>query len=212
MYRHVACQPRRQQTVARPIESLLGRPARNGATYTRSFKNDHLIGQVTHFDFGVGLGATASTSVSVSRCHARHIEFRLGHAGGWMSEASRSAASHGHVESHDGAGLRVQRVGIQAIGFATQRNPFALTSRPMTLLGESFSLLRHALGIETQFHSGPTIRGSPSPRIARPSAVAKLSGVPPRALHHYDEIGLLSPARGKADDRVGSSTDLLLPQ
>ncbi|MGH1343861.1 MAG: MerR family transcriptional regulator [Nannocystales bacterium] len=40
-------------------------------------------------------------------------------------------------------------------------------------------------------------------------AVAELSGVTPRALHYYDEIGLLSPARGKADYRIYSSEDLL---
>ncbi len=40
-------------------------------------------------------------------------------------------------------------------------------------------------------------------------AVAKLSGVTPRALHYYDEIGLLSPARGKADYRIYSAADLL---
>lgn len=40
-------------------------------------------------------------------------------------------------------------------------------------------------------------------------AVAKLSGVTPRALHYYDEIGLLSPSRGKGDYRMYSSEDLL---
>jgi len=40
-------------------------------------------------------------------------------------------------------------------------------------------------------------------------AVAKLSGVTPRALHYYDEIGLLSPARGKGDYRIYSTADLL---
>ncbi len=40
-------------------------------------------------------------------------------------------------------------------------------------------------------------------------AVAKLSGVTPRALHYYDEIGLLCPNRGKGDYRLYSSADLL---
>ena len=40
-------------------------------------------------------------------------------------------------------------------------------------------------------------------------AVAKLSGVTARTLHHYDEIGLLSPARGKSDYRIYSPADVL---
>lgn len=40
-------------------------------------------------------------------------------------------------------------------------------------------------------------------------AVAELSGVTARTLHHYDEIGLLSPARGKSDYRLYSPADML---
>lgn len=40
-------------------------------------------------------------------------------------------------------------------------------------------------------------------------AVAELSGVTVRALHHYDEIGLLSPSRGKGGYRHYSEADVL---
>lgn len=40
-------------------------------------------------------------------------------------------------------------------------------------------------------------------------AVAELSGVTVRALHHYDEIGLLSPARGKGGYRYYGDADVL---
>jgi len=40
-------------------------------------------------------------------------------------------------------------------------------------------------------------------------AVAELSGVTVRTLHHYDEIGLLRPKRGKADYRQYTDADVL---
>lgn len=40
-------------------------------------------------------------------------------------------------------------------------------------------------------------------------AVAKLSGVTVRTLHHYDEVGLLCPVRGKGDYRHYSEADVL---
>lgn len=40
-------------------------------------------------------------------------------------------------------------------------------------------------------------------------AVAELSGVTVRTLHHYDEIGLLNPARGKGGYRHYSNADVL---
>ncbi len=56
--------------------------------------------------------------------------------------------------------------------------------------------------------------GNHRPHILLPSArapctVAEISGVTARALHYYDEIGLLCPARGKGNYRIYSSADLL---
>jgi DNA-binding transcriptional MerR regulator len=47
-----------------------------------------------------------------------------------------------------------------------------------------------------------------TPRTYRTAAFAALAGVTPRALHHYDRLGLLRPKRSSGGYRIYSERDL----